>query len=76
MQGQAFAVLQQFEDALANYGKALGLDPDRAGFHAVCSQVWIALERHESGSRDYDPVLEIDPDDADVRYHLDAAQYS
>ena len=66
--GQAFAASQQYESAFADDGAALRLDPERAEVYADRSQQLIALERHESGRKDFEATLDNIPAFAEI-YH-------
>ena len=58
LRGQAFAALQQYESALADFGTALRLDPESAEVYADRGKLLIALGRHEAGLADFEACVE------------------
>ncbi|MYT55966.1 tetratricopeptide repeat protein, partial [Streptomyces sp. SID7834] len=51
----------RYEEALADYDRAVEMDPQYAWARAGRAQVHEAMGRHEEALADYDRALEIDP---------------
>ncbi|MEE1774575.1 tetratricopeptide repeat protein, partial [Streptomyces sp. JV181] len=59
--GDAYRKLGRHDEALADFARAVEMDPPYAWAFAGRAAVYEALGRHEEALADYDRALEIDP---------------
>ena len=67
--GNTQGALNRHEEAIADYDKALQIDPQLAAAHYNRGNAQGALNRHEEAIADYDKALQIDPRHAAAYYN-------
>jgi serine/threonine protein kinase len=67
--GLTYAALQRYEAALADYGRALDLDPTDAPVYANRGNTYQALQRYDEALADYGRALDLDPTLAPAYYN-------
>ena len=60
----ARSTLNRYEEALADYDRAIQFDPDNAAAYLGRCHAKSELDRHEEAISDYDQALHLDPDAA------------
>jgi tetratricopeptide (TPR) repeat protein len=68
--GNANAEQQQYDEALAEYKKALELDPKLKSAHLSSALILIRRAELAAARSELEKELELDPSDASARYHL------
>ena len=58
---EAYTGKRRLDDALADYGEALRLDPHMVGIHLARARVFLMLKRRDDALKDYDAELELNP---------------
>lgn len=66
--GQAYRRLEKFNDALADFDKAVEIKPDLAPAHFEAGMAYYAQEKYKQAIAAYDKAVKIAPDNAEYVY--------
>ena len=72
--GQLLIALEQCEAGLADFEAALSANPAFSENYRLRGPVLVDLERFDEGNANFNAALIIDPNDAEVRHHLEVAE--
>jgi len=59
--GQDYWLMDCVDEALAEFNRAIELDPSDASYYAARGQAYQAMGRNEEALADYDRAVELDP---------------
>lgn len=61
--GAAFAARRDYDSALADYAKAIALEPQASAHHAGRALVYLTLQKRDLAMKDLDEAIRLAPDD-------------
>jgi tetratricopeptide (TPR) repeat protein len=65
VRGRVHSALEKYEEALADFSRALELNPEEAAYYSNRSKAYFQLEKYEEALADYSRAIELNPEEAD-----------
>ena len=61
MRGDLYAEIEEYDEALENYGKAIKTTPKNTDFYKDRAELYFSLNQFDLAEKDFDKILELEP---------------